>query len=133
MIDWYIKSADDEANCPSCKGNLTLLRKDISLWECDCGYSDNGMECVKKMKFEFYDFFISIAYGYLGQFVEEGDEDALAYEVQFEPHEDDDRFVFKQFITKPSHFNESDLTEEIKRHLEDLVGEHYKPSHDVLI
>ncbi|MED4600103.1 hypothetical protein P9314_05185 [Paenibacillus validus] len=43
MIDWYIKSADDEANCPACKGNLTLLRKDTSLWECECGYSDNGM------------------------------------------------------------------------------------------
>lgn len=132
MIDWYVKSADDEANCPSCKGNLTLLQKGTSLWECDCGYSDNGVE-GSKLTFEFHDFFISIAYGYLGQFVEEGDEDALAYEVQFEPDEVHDRFVFKQFITKPSHFNESDLTEEMKRQLEDLVAEQYKPSDDVAI
>jgi hypothetical protein len=85
------------------------------------------------MKFEFHDFFISIAYGYLGQFVEEGDEDAIAYEVQFEVDEEQDRFVFKQFITKPSHFNEADLTDDMKRQLEDLVNEHYNPSDDVSV
>lgn len=85
------------------------------------------------MRFEFYDFFISIAYGYLGQFFEEGDEDALIYEVQFDADEKNDRFTFKQLITKPSHFNEADLTEEMKRQFEDIVNEYYRPSYNVAI
>ncbi|OMF38788.1 hypothetical protein BK133_00875 [Paenibacillus sp. FSL H8-0548] len=77
------------------------------------------------MEFEICDFFISPAYGYLGQFTEEGDEDALAYEVQFEVDEDDGKFIFNKFITKPSHFNESDLTDEMKRQLEKIVNDRY--------
>lgn len=44
MIEWYIRSADDDATCPNCL-QFTLRRMSVmkELWVCDCGYSDNGV------------------------------------------------------------------------------------------
>lgn len=43
MIDWYIKSADDEAECPACKQFLLeRIKKMPDFWLCKCGYSDDG-------------------------------------------------------------------------------------------